>query len=207
MFDSLSPNMKAAIFTATITLMLAALGGAYTYGYNAGARDIEAVNDFKKLNLPSLIQALGVLSRDVHERASIVAENQRLGKELADDKAQLQRLSSELSGRQRKAAALQTQVDEMKVTLSRAIPAQTISVEVNEHDTAKVIPNLLTISNQDTSVSSVRFNINGTTSYMSVGDHKNIQLGPDDCDIQLLKIAGLKAGVDVSCSPTLQTTK
>jgi hypothetical protein len=78
MLENLSPNMRAAIFTATVTLLLAALGGAYTYGYNAGARDLEAVNDFKKLNLPSLIRDLGLLSRDVHERASITAENQRL---------------------------------------------------------------------------------------------------------------------------------
>src|SRR4051812_20406708 len=146
MLKDLSPNMKAAIFTAIVTLTLAALSVAYTYGYNAGARDLEMVNDFKKLNLPNLISDLNILAKDVHERASIAADNQRLGKELADSNATVQNLTAEASKRQQEAVALHEQIAGLQADLSKIFPTERVFTRVKEHDTTRVFENALTIS-------------------------------------------------------------
>jgi hypothetical protein len=85
--QALSPNMKAAIFSVIAAIIIAAFGGFYTLGYNMGAKDLETVNDFKKLNLPKMTEDLEVLATDLRARSNLDADNKRLANEAVQKEA------------------------------------------------------------------------------------------------------------------------
>ena len=56
---------SVATFAVVCTLTVAVCVGAFVLGYDLGAKDLAAVNDFKKMDLPKLAESLNSVETDI----------------------------------------------------------------------------------------------------------------------------------------------
>jgi hypothetical protein len=200
MFQNLSPNVKAALLTIAATVFLALFAGFYKIGYDFGAKDLEAVNDFRKANLPAIMKDMRELARDFHDRASLAAENERLIKDNADRTSEIKALNGEISKSKSEAASLKTQVERLQSELDKVLTNNTQLIEVTQNDAARVIPNRITIGVVTVYDSFVDVRVNGYQRNMSVGEKYTDTTGDGACTVELMRISKPSAHFAVSCS-------
>jgi hypothetical protein len=198
---SLSPNMKAAILGAVVVVLLAVFGGFYSLGYSLGAKDLEAVNDFKKLELPALMGDLRTLAKDFSDRATLDARNQELSKATAEKDIELQKLRSDIEKAHTETAALQKRVGELGDQISAIFPADEIKMNVKEGTAASVLSGQITIGVTRILGSEMLLRINGLSKDLEVGAIDPVLVGDRQCHIKVMRIGDKEADFLVSCGP------
>jgi hypothetical protein len=197
--QALSPNMKAAIFTVIVTMILAIFGAFYTLGYNMGAKDLETVNDFKKLDLPKLIGDLQALTTNLRARSDLETANKRLANEAAEKKAEIKRLESDLDGAHGETTTLKKQVTELQARISSLVPTSKTQVTVKEYEAKDVHGNInIGVAGYFSGFLNTR--INGETTNMSVGDHYVVYVADLKCTVVLMKIGDHQGDYEVWCN-------
>jgi hypothetical protein len=196
----LATEWKVALLAAGVTVGLAVVGGAYKLGYDEGAKDLEAVNDFRKIDLPKMLANLKELSADLQARESLRREKDQLAKESAERGKELERLEKEASGYSQEKARLQKQIDDLRVKLSAIMPRDDITLQISEGEAKRVIPNVLTIAVRTLYAPGTSdLNINGSTKGMYVGDRMSVLIGDSECRIELTKVEKPLATLVLSC--------
>jgi Sec-independent protein translocase protein TatA len=180
------------------TVLLAAIGGLFTLtyntGYNGGAKDYEAVSDFKKLDLPTLMKDLGVLAKDFRERSGLMAENQRLAKEVAEKDTKLQQLTKEVT-------TLRKQADEFDAATAKLFPTDLKNVTISEGTAERVIPNAVTVGIDTVyGTAFIDMRVNGSLrSMVHAGEKSIVNVGKQACVIEVMKISKPSADFVVYC--------
>ena len=189
---------STAVFTVVCTLTVAVCVGAFVLGYDLGAKDLAAVSDFKKLDLPKLAASLKSVAADIGDKASLIEENERLSSQLKAKDADVIRLTVDAEGRKDDLAAARKRIEDLDAQMTNFLPKQMITVDVDEGKAASVIPNLLTIGVPSLYQTFADVRINGTQFSMSAGDQQDVDLGPRKCMVELMKIKP-QAKFSVSC--------
>ena len=193
------PWERNALLGAAVVVGVAVIGGAYKLGYDGGAKDLEAVNDFKKADLPKMLENLRELAADLQSRESLKSEKDQLAKESLGKGKELDRLKAEAARYGQEKAGLQKQIDDLNVQISNLLPAEEINVQIKEGEAKRVIPNILTIGVQTLYSSRVYATVNGTGKDIVVGEKPLITVGGRQCGIELLQIDRPHATFVVSC--------
>ncbi|CCE03933.1 hypothetical protein [Bradyrhizobium sp. STM 3809] len=197
-FDGLSPNMKAAIFTAVI----GAIGGGgtwiYNIGYNNGARDIADVQAFKG-KLPTMIDDLDKVSKSLAATTQLIDDNKRLAKVAADATDENKRLQEAFKTQAADSAEKAARLKDLTAQIAKAFPSDEIKVSIAEGSAERVVPNLLTIGVRANYGSSTDVMINGKSTSFSVADPKAFEVGDRTCTVLLMKV-GNPASFIVTCS-------
>lgn len=197
----LGTEMKVALVGAAVAVGIAVIGGAYKLGYDEGAKDLEAVNDFRKVELPKLLANLKDLSADLQSRESLVKENGRLRSESTEKDKEISSLKTDSSRQLQELAAIKSQVTELRSEISKLSPGDEFNVHLSEGEAKRVMPNgLLTIGLVVNYGSFIERSINGSKENVKVGDKASVKVGDRECAVELVKIAKPEADFVVSCS-------
>jgi hypothetical protein len=197
--SALSPNMKAAIFAAVVLVLLTALGGFYSLGYSLGAKDLEAVNDFKKMGLPALMDDLRALAKDFRDRATIDAQNQKLSKDISERDAELKKLRLEIGKAHVETVALQKRVGELGDQISAIFPADEIKVTVKEGTAESVLSGQITIGVVHILSTFGFMRINGDSQHFETGAFHQLPVADRACKIKVMGIRDKEVDFLVSC--------
>jgi septal ring factor EnvC (AmiA/AmiB activator) len=129
MFDNLSPNMKAAIFTAFI----GAIGGGgtwiYNIGYSNGARDISAVEAFKG-KLPTMIDDLDKVAKSLAQTTELIDQNKKLTKEAADATSAKRQIEETTKKQAKDLEEKDKRIADLSTLVAKAFPANEIKVSI-----------------------------------------------------------------------------
>lgn len=227
MFENLSPNMKAAIFTGVITVALAVIGGGgtwlYNIGFNNGARDIARVDAYKD-QVDSLVKDLHAIGGSVHQTAQMIEDNGRLAKEVADAALEnkrlvaeadqeskrltktIQNLEQKLGEQTRSADEQRKRADALTAEIASIFPAEAEHVTVAESHAEQAIRNTITIGVRDIygqnsfidmTASSDQQTVDGN---MKAGDRKEIAVAGRRCIVQLMSIEKPNCNFMVTCN-------
>jgi hypothetical protein len=198
MFDNLSANMKAAIFTAFV----GAVGGGgtliYNIGFNNGARDLATVESFGK-KLPILIDDIDKVSKALAEKTDLIDRNQKLVKEAADATSERQKFEDLAKKQTKDLEEKEKRIADLNSLVEKAFPPEEIKVSIGQGTAERVIPNLLTIGVNSAYGTSVVAYVNGQYTTFYPGDPKKLQLGDRNCTIELVQAAN-PASFIVTCS-------
>jgi hypothetical protein len=197
-FDNLSPNMKAAIFTAVIGTIGGGGTWAYNTGYNNGARDIADVQAFKG-KLPVMIDDLDKVSKSLAVTTQLIDDNKRLTKAAADATEENKRLQETAKKQTADLTENDKRLKDLTAQIAKAFPSDEIKVSIAEGSAERVIPNLLTMGVRMIYGSSADVMINGRSTSFSVADPKTFEMGDRTCTVLLMKV-GNPASFIVTCS-------
>jgi len=149
MFEKLSPNVKAALVTLAARLFLAIVGGAYKIGYDVGAKDLEAVKDFKERDLPKLIDNLGLLSKDFRERADLIKENEKIATKARQIEDENNKLSIENNNQKKQILENDIIVSDLKNNLKLNFPKKEVTIKLSKEQSQTILPRVLRIGYWD----------------------------------------------------------
>lgn len=187
MFDNLSPNMKAAIFTAAVGVLGGGGTWLYNMGYGNGARDIADVRAFQQ-KLPQTLDDLDKLAKALVATEQMIDDNKRLAKEKTDLVAANSQLQ-EIQHRQKDQLTTQaTRIAELEAGLAKAFPPAELNVSIAAGAAARVIPNLLTIGVDMVYPTDVTGYINGSWATIRPGEPQTVQVADRTCTIELMLV-------------------
>jgi dynactin complex subunit len=160
MFDNLSPNMKAAIFTAFV----GALGGGgtwiYSIGFNNGARDVATLEAFKG-KLPTLIDDIDKVSRSLSEKTELIELNKKLAKETADAVSDKRKFEGQIKSQAKEIEDQKKRIADLDTLVANVFPTGEKKISIAKGSAERIIPNILTIGVTFVYSSSVATNVNG----------------------------------------------
>lgn len=191
MLERFSPNGKAALIVASVVVALVALGGAYLFGYQNGAKDLRAVHDFKA-HLPGMLDNLTSLSDDLKQYAVLAHENEQLA-------TTNESLKSSVSRNAETIKTQQVTIDKQQAEIRRLVPTNDLTVTVALASAERVIPNELTIGFNSAAPSGIYTTINNYTYLMQTGENYRVNLARRACNVELLKIEAKSAQFHVAC--------
>jgi predicted nuclease with TOPRIM domain len=198
MFEKLSPNVRAALLTIAFTFLAGIVGAAYNIGYGNGAKDLEAVSDFKK-SLPTMMESLNKLAKDFGQRMETVEENQRLTSALENANNDVKRLEKNLAEFSNVSKVQKEQIANLENQISKLFPDTEIPTVISLGSAERVIPNALTIGLVSIYGTFVDVRINGSSYNLSAGEEKIVSVAGRDCHVELVKIDKVSSNFNVSC--------
>ena len=201
MFDTLSPNMKAAIFTVAATIVVSGVTWAYNIGYNNGARDIVDVKTFKD-KLPQMIEDLNKVSNALAPTRKMIDDNERLSAQAATDAAQMKELEQKVKDQTAQLSAQTDKLSTYEAQIAKLFPVEQINVTIQQSSARQLIPNALTIGVEDIDIynKTVDARINGGRQYMYVNDPKEVRVADRTCTVDILRIDKPNVEFLVACS-------
>jgi hypothetical protein len=198
MFDNLSPNMKAAIFTVAAGAI--GRGGIWLYniGYNNGVRDIAEVEKFKD-KLPTMIDNLNKVSNALSQTASMVDENNRLREQATRGAAQIKDLEQKVAAQGQQVSTQSSRINQLQTELEKFLPISDLTVTIRQGASERVIPGALTVGVTGAYGSFVDAGVNGESSNLHPTQFKMVELVDRSCKVELLKIENKDVTFQVSC--------
>jgi Sec-independent protein translocase protein TatA len=201
MFEKLSPNVKAALVTLAATLFLAVVGGAYKIGYDGGAKDLEAVHDFKESDLPTLIANLGLLSKDFRERADLIKENEKITTKAQQIEDENNKLSIENNNQKKKILENEIIVSDLKQNLKLNFPKKEVTIKLSSGQSQTILPKVLRIGYSASYSSSATVLINGKESgSIPVSGFETIDIAGVTCRLELVNSDSSSIEMVVYCA-------
>jgi hypothetical protein len=194
-----TPNVRAAALTIVAGLVLTALGGMYTLGYNLDAKDLEAVRDFRD-KLQTLMSNLEKLSGDLANSAELVESNKKFSKEVKDASDENENLKQALKAQTNDSEKKKLRIADLESQLAKIFPQDGISANIEPNDSQWVIPSTLIIGVNSVDNDIVEATVNGSRRIFHVGDYAQEELYDlnRSCMIFLRKIKPTP-NFDISC--------
>lgn len=199
MFDNYSPNMKAAIFSAIVVVVITVLGGFYKLGYDGGAKDFESLSDFKA-HLPQMLEDMKVLAKDFRERAQLNDDIAKLKNEAISNTETITHLSQMAQAQEKRISELQQYNSDLEQSISKLFTSEKIRKTIEMNSAEVVIPDIITIGLNEINGSDVYVTINGDRHSLAAGESVNLKVIERTCQVQLAKIENNSADFVASCA-------
>ena len=199
MFDKYSPNMKAAIFSAIVVVVITVLGGFYKLGYDGGAKDFESLSDFKA-HLPQMLEDMKVLAKDFRERAQLNDDIAKLKNEAISNTETITHLSQMAQAQEKRISELQQYNSDLEQSISKLFTSEKIRKTIEMNSAEVVIPDIITIGLNEINGSDVYVTINGDRHSLAAGESVNLKVIERTCQVQLAKIENNSADFVASCA-------
>jgi len=201
MFDKYTPNVKAAILGAAVTVSLAVFTGIFQLGRYVGEKDLEEVNTFKHTDIPKLLFNLGEIAKVIDEKITSKHKIEELEKELSHIKSKLLDAENEIKSKNIDIGKYTENLKNLQEEIAAMTGGEEKEFTLKQNETVFPIKNILRIGLIYTSsiLSKCTMNINNTQQTFLTGESHDITIGSKICRVVLLKVNSDSVEIAVNC--------